>query len=93
MWFTLILWNLFAGWEKDRDYEEKKKQKAQTLYRAIEKVIPDIRKRVALELIGTPLTHARYLRRYQGTYGPAIAAGKGMFPSNNTPIKGLYRVV
>ena len=59
----------FAGWEKDRDYEEKKKQKAQTLYRAIEKVIPDIRKRVALELIGTPLTHARYLRRYQGTYG------------------------
>lgn len=82
----------FAGWEKDRRYEEKKKDKAQTLYRAIEKVIPDIRERVALELIGTPLTHARYLRRYQGTYGPAIAAGKGMFPSQSTPIKGLYRV-
>ncbi len=82
----------FAGWEKDRGYEEKKKQKAQSLYRAIEKVIPDIRKRVALELIGTPLTHARYLRRHQGTYGPAIAAGKGMFPSQSTPIKGLYRV-
>ncbi len=82
----------YLGWEKNRDYEEKKKQKAQTLYRAIEKVIPDIRKRVALELIGTPLTHAHYLRRYQGTYGPAIAAGKGMFPNQNTPIKGLYRV-
>lgn len=24
--------------------------------------------------------------------GPAIAAGKGMFPSMQTPIKGLYRV-
>ncbi|MGB3757425.1 MAG: NAD(P)/FAD-dependent oxidoreductase [Rivularia sp. (in: cyanobacteria)] len=82
----------FAGWEKDRSYEEKKKEKAQTLYRAIEKVIPDIRERVALELIGTPLTHARYLRRDRGTYGPAIAAGKGMFPSQSTPIKGLYRV-
>lgn len=82
----------FAGWEKERGYEEKKKEKAQTLYRAIEKVIPDIRERVALELIGTPLTHARYLRRYRGTYGPAIAAGKGMFPSQSTPIKGLYRV-
>ncbi len=82
----------FAGWEKDSDYEEKKKQKAQSLYQAIEKVIPDIRERVDLELIGTPLTHASYLRRYQGTYGPAIAAGKGMFPSTNTPIKGLYRV-
>ncbi|MEM9924274.1 MAG: NAD(P)/FAD-dependent oxidoreductase [Cyanobacteria bacterium P01_D01_bin.50] len=82
----------YEGWEKDRGYEEKKKEKAQTLYRAIEKVIPDIRKRVVLELIGTPLTHAAYLRRYQGTYGPAIAAGKGMFPNQNTPIKGLYRV-
>ncbi|MGB6296036.1 MAG: NAD(P)/FAD-dependent oxidoreductase [Rivularia sp. (in: cyanobacteria)] len=82
----------FAGWEKDRGYEQKKKEKAQTLYKAIEKVIPDIRERVALELIGTPLTHARYLRRYRGTYGPAIAAGKGMFPSQSTPIKGLYRV-
>ena len=82
----------YTGWEKNQGYEEKKKQKAQTLYRAIEKVIPDIRERVVLELIGTPLTHAAYLRRYQGTYGPAIAAGKGMFPNQNTPIKGLYRV-
>ena len=82
----------YVGWEKNQGYEEKKKQKAQTLYSAIEKVIPDIRERAVLELIGTPLTHAHYLRRYQGTYGPAIAAGKGMFPSTNTPIKGLYRV-
>ncbi|MEO1559002.1 MAG: NAD(P)/FAD-dependent oxidoreductase [Cyanobacteria bacterium J06632_19] len=82
----------YMGWKKNQSYEEKKQQKAQTLYRAIEKVIPDIRERVVLELIGTPLTHAAYLRRYQGTYGPAIAAGKGMFPSQNTPIKGLYRV-
>ncbi len=82
----------YAGWEKDSNYEEKKKHKAQSLYNAIAKVIPDIRERVVLELIGTPLTHAAYLRRYQGSYGPAIAAGKGMFPSTNTPIKGLYRV-
>ena len=82
----------YTGWEKNQGYEAKKKEKAQILYSAIEKVIPDIRERVVLELIGTPLTHARYLRRYRGTYGPAIAAGKGMFPSQNTPIKGLYRV-
>ena len=69
----------FAGWEKDRGYEEKKKQKAQSLYRAIEKVIPDIRKRVALELIGTPLTHAGYLRRYQGTYGRQLRQVRGCF--------------
>jgi carotene isomerase len=82
----------FAGWERNNEYEQKKQEKAQSLYRALEKVIPDIRERVVLELIGTPLTHAHYLRRYQGTYGPAIAAGKAMFPSTQTPIKGLYRV-
>jgi carotene isomerase len=82
----------YAAWERNDDYENQKKEKAQSLYRALERIIPDIRERVVLELIGTPLTHAHYLRRYQGTYGPAIAAGKGMFPGTHTPIKGLYRV-
>lgn len=82
----------FAGWQRDDTYETRKRHKAEPLFRALERVIPDIRDRVVLELIGTPLTHAHYLRRYQGTYGPAIAAGKGMFPSCHTPISGLYRV-
>ncbi len=82
----------YAGWERNDSYEEKKHQKAQSLYRALERIIPDIRDRIIVELIGTPLTHAHYLRRYHGTYGPAIAAGKGMFPGYNTPIQGLYRV-
>ncbi|WYL97388.1 MAG: NAD(P)/FAD-dependent oxidoreductase [Gloeotrichia echinulata IR180] len=82
----------YTGWERNDLYEQKKQQKAQSLYRALGQIIPDIRERVVLELIGTPLTHAHYLRRYQGTYGLAIAAGKGMFPSTHTPIQGLYRV-
>lgn len=82
----------FAGWQRDDTYETRKRQQAEPLFRALERVIPDLRGRIVLELIGTPLTHAHYLRRYQGTYGPAIAAGKGMFPSCHTPISGLYRV-
>ncbi|WP_427162901.1 phytoene desaturase family protein [Aliinostoc sp. HNIBRCY26] len=82
----------YVGWERNDEYEVKKREKAQSLYRALERIIPDIRERVVLELIGTPLTHAHYLRRYQGTYGPAIAAGNGLFPSTHTPIQGLYRV-
>lgn len=82
----------YAGWKRDTEYEQRKRTKAENLYRALERVIPDIRQRVVLELIGTPLTHAHYLRRYQGTYGPGIAAGKGKFPSTHTPIQGLYRV-
>jgi carotene isomerase len=82
----------YNGWRRDEGYEEKKKERSQPLLRALERVIPDIRQRIVLELIGTPLTHSHYLRRYQGTYGPAIAAGKGMFPGPQTPISGLYRV-
>ncbi|MDY7012822.1 MAG: NAD(P)/FAD-dependent oxidoreductase, partial [Cyanobacteriota bacterium] len=82
----------FAGWQRDEGYREKKKARSQSLYEALERVIPDVRDRVVLEEIGTPLTHARFLNRYRGTYGPAIAAGKGSFPSCYTPIRGLYRV-
>ena len=82
----------YQGWQRDDQYKEKKKARSQSLFRALERVIPDIRERITLELIGTPLTHSYYLRRYQGTYGPAIAAGKAMFPSYHTPIPGLYRV-
>ncbi|HBB35640.1 MAG TPA: all-trans-retinol 13,14-reductase [Cyanobacteria bacterium UBA8803] len=82
----------YHGWQRDEGYQEKKKLRSQSLFQALERVIPDIRERIVLELIGTPLTHSHYLRRYQGTYGPAIAAGKGTFPNCQTPIRGLYRV-
>ena len=80
------------GWKRDENYDIRKRERVEPLYRALERVIADIRSRITLELIGTPLTHAYYLRRHQGTYGPAIPAGKGMFPSCHTPIAGLYRV-
>lgn len=82
----------FDGWVKDESYEQKKRDQAETLYRAVEKIIPDVRERVVLEMIGTPLTHSRFLRRHKGTYGPAIKAQEGRFPSGKTPIEGLYRV-
>ncbi|HEY9862219.1 MAG TPA: NAD(P)/FAD-dependent oxidoreductase [Candidatus Obscuribacterales bacterium] len=82
----------YTGWQRDENYEARKRERSQSLFRALERIIPDLRDRIVVELIGTPLTHARYLRRYQGTYGPAIAAGKGMFPGPQTPIAGLYRV-
>lgn len=87
--YTLEPWQ---GWQRTEGYTDHKRVRAATLYRALEKVIPDVRDRVELELIGTPLTHQRFLRRYQGTYGPAIAAGTGVFPSYKTPILGLLRV-
>lgn len=81
----------YANWQRDAEYNENKRSRSQPLFRALERIIPDLRDRIVLKLIGTPLTHACYLRRYQGTYGPAIAAGS-RFPGPQTPIKGLYRV-
>lgn len=86
----------YEAWQQDDPrsdrYQVKKRDRALPLYRALERVIPNIRDRTTLELIGTPLTHARFLRRHRGTYGPAIAAGQGMFPATQTAIAGLYRV-
>ena len=82
----------FEGWDKGASYEQKKKEKAEPLFKAIERIIPDVRDRIELSLMGTPLTHSRFLRRYKGTYGPAISAKEGRFPSGKTPIKGLYLV-
>lgn len=73
------------------EYEKLKTDRSACLWAAIEKEIPDVRARTKVQLVGTPLTHARFNRRHQGTYGPAIAAGKGTFPGQATPLKGLYR--
>ncbi|EFN55141.1 hypothetical protein CHLNCDRAFT_35537 [Chlorella variabilis] len=43
-----------------------------------------------VSLVGTPLTHERFLRRSRGTYGPGIRAGEGLFPWPASPVPGLY---
>lgn len=47
------------------------------------------REKCEVSMVGTPLTHQRFLRRNRGTYGPAIEAGKGTFPGHSTPIPQL----
>lgn len=70
-------------------YAAQKQTRSAVMWQALERIIPDIRQRTTLALTGTPLTHERYLRRNQGTYGPAIEAGKALFSGPKTPIKGL----
>ena len=74
---------------KSEAYKQLKETRSQPLWQALERIIPDIHRRTELTLTGTPLTHERYLRRYRGSYGPAIAAGKSLFPGPKTPIEGL----
>ena len=81
---------LWQGLERNSAaYQEQKQKRAEVMWQALERVIPDIRSRCEVCLVGTPLTHERFLRRDRGSYGPAISAGTGLFPAGNTPLKGL----
>jgi phytoene dehydrogenase-like protein len=87
-----------------RDYVQLKKERCEVLWRAVESIIPDVRKRTVLELTGSPLTHERFLRRPMGTYGVAtedylrdgstpydslFLAGEGVFPGIGIPSAAL----
>ncbi|MBP0019927.1 MAG: NAD(P)/FAD-dependent oxidoreductase [Cyanobacteria bacterium SBLK] len=70
-------------------YQEQKEARSRICWKALERVIPDIRDRCELTLIGTPLTHERFLNIHRGTYGPEIPVTEGVFPSATTPLPGL----
>lgn len=74
-----------------QEYEAFKTQRCEFLFKAIERFIPDVRQRVKVQLLGSPLTHERFNRRYLGTYGPALRAGKETFPYPKTQLEGLLQ--
>ena len=82
-------WDIYQGLSRD-EYKKLKETRSQALWRAIERVIPDIRNRVEIQLTGSPLTHERYLRRYHGSYGAAWKAGKETFPFGASPLDNMY---
>ncbi len=84
-------YELWQGLDRRSEtYLQQKQERAKVLWQALERVIPDIRSRCEVTLVGTPLTHERFLRRHRGSYGPAIQAGAGLFPGPRTPLTGLF---
>jgi phytoene dehydrogenase-like protein len=83
----------YAPWQgldrRSQEYEQLKRSRAEVMWQALERIIPDIRSRCEITLVGTPLTHERFLRRHRGSYGPAISAASGLFPGHTTPLPGL----
>lgn len=56
-------------------YAARKERRAEPLWRAISRAFgQDVRSVASIQLIGTPLTHARYLQRRFGSYGPRVDA-------------------
>jgi phytoene dehydrogenase-like protein len=75
---------------KREEYQKFKRERCDFLWKAIERSIPDVRQRVKLELEASPITHQRFNRRYKGTYGPALRAGKEKFPYPKTSVENLF---
>ena len=83
-------YDLWAGLDRKSDaYARLKAERSEVMWKGLERVIPDVRDRLKVSLVGTPLTHERFLRRHRGSYGPAISAGDGLFPGAKTPFPGL----
>jgi phytoene dehydrogenase-like protein len=83
-------WELWRDLDPDSTaYRELRAERCGLFHRVLGELVPDLSERIVLELQGTPLTHRRYLRMHQGSYGPAIAADRAPFPSGRTPIEGL----
>ena len=47
-----------------------KEERAECMWKALEKIIPDVRKRTEVELVATPLTHEFFNRRFKGEIRP-----------------------
>ena len=84
-------YSLWANLKRNtKEYEDMKEKRSQIMWEALERFIPDIRQRCEVTLVGTPLTHERFLRRHKGTYGAAWNASEALFPTSTTPINNLY---
>jgi len=72
-----------------KEYEDLKRERSEVLWDAVSQALGvDARELCEVSMVGTPLTHQRFLRRSMGTYGPAHKAGETLpFPSTN--IKNL----
>lgn len=63
------------------------------LWAAVEEYIPNAKARAVAGTVqvGTPLTHQRFLRRSNGSYGPRAVAGSGKtLPGHKSPLPGLW---
>jgi phytoene dehydrogenase-like protein len=72
---------------KSKLYKDQKIERAQVLWRAVGAIFPEMDRRAVWHEIGSPLTHARFLRRPRGTYGSAT---EDYLANGETPVRGLW---
>merc|ERR1712146_469722 len=78
-------------YSKSNEYKYAKLHAAEYLYESVARAlgigVNEVKERAEVDMIGSPLTHRRYVMRHKGTYGPSFA---DTLSGPMTPIKGLY---
>ncbi|WP_076789957.1 NAD(P)/FAD-dependent oxidoreductase [Chlorobium sp. KB01] len=76
------------------EYREAKERFADRIIARTERILPGLAHAVELKVLATPLTHERYLNRFNGSYGPLLKPGQNILqkPQNTTPVKNLFAV-
>jgi len=84
----------FSPWDavspRSEAYARMKADREARLWGFAEQALPGARDRSVLALTGSPLTHARFLNRHRGTYGPRNLQRYAGMPEANCPMPGLY---
>jgi phytoene dehydrogenase-like protein len=81
-----------AGPPGSAGYEALKRERSAGLRAAAGRAVPGYEARLRLEMVGSPRTHARFLNRHQGSYGPAWRAGvrgEAFPPATGLGVPGL----
>ena len=73
-------------------YKSAKEEVAAGIISRTERILPGLSNAVEVKVLATPLTHQRYLNRFQGSYGPLLKPGQNILlkPQNTTPVKNLF---
>ena len=80
---------------KRKDYLKKKNEYLEFILNKISNIIPNIKENIDHKEIGTPITHKKFLGRFEGSYGPIPnkkLLGLLSMPFNTTKIENLYCV-
>lgn len=91
-------WEMWEGLKRgSKEYEEMKEVRVKPLWRALKRVFgQDVRQIAQIQMVASPLTHAHFLNRCRGSYGPRVDArkeGLGLpFPGSGAFPTGFFRV-
>lgn len=91
----LLLGNSYSYWKfakEDGTYNQKKAELLKKFIVTLEKLIPEIKDKVEVTDVATPLTYERYCSTYQGGWMTVWEPGKMAtnFPSRSLTVKNLY---